>query len=142
MYRRSLAIASWCLACFQSVEYPQWVISIQRTKSTATILTDLTPLLSSTPFLKTSLSVGCALSLWYFGCLCLAHSDHPPMLIFSKCIAPYRCDTVKVSFLYLIPETSTNITMGNRKYPVRRALRPRCHPANQSQWYWRCRGNG
>ena len=27
----------------QSVEYPQWVISIQRTKSIATILTDLTP---------------------------------------------------------------------------------------------------
>ena len=47
---------------------------------------------------NTNLCCAFSLSLWYFGCLCLAHSDHPPKLIFSKCIAPYRCDTVKVPF--------------------------------------------
>ena len=45
---------------------------------------------------NTILCCAFSLSLWYFGCQCLAHSDHPPKLTFSKCIAPYYCDTVKL----------------------------------------------
>ena len=55
----------------QSVEYPQGVISIQRTKAAASKERRLLD--------TTSIRLCCALlSLWCFGCLYLAYSDHPP----------------------------------------------------------------
>ena len=77
----------------QSVEYPQGVISIQRTKASG-----LARATCFSFYHNTILCCAFSLSLWYFGCLYLAHSDHPPKLTFSKCIAPYRCDNVKVPF--------------------------------------------